>query len=215
MKIKRLFTLALLFIFSLAVSCESSDSQSEATEGSETAPAIAEQAAEVSADTEEPAPAEELMLEQEEATGGAEKPGGPAAERDYLSGRYVETIEIEVINPMPGEEETQELESCLTLRAVDEGALEYSATIFFVGGHSCGFSGTAQMVDHGHYIDSSFDDDAEGCVLEFLIEEDQIRIDDPSGLCQRAFCGARAYLDGSQFDRSSRDRDGKIPCDTF
>ena len=108
----------------------------------------------------------------------------------------------------------QEVESCFALRAGEGDSLEYSAAIFYPGGFSCEFSGRAQMVDFGHYLES-FEGDAEGCVLELMIEDDVIQIGDGSGLCQRAFCGARAYLDGTTFARSSREPGGAFPCEGF
>lgn len=138
----------------------------------------------------------------------AEREAETETESDEVFGRYTFLHEISFYDSETGEWETIEVSNCFSLQFISEDQVALAGTMTFANGHSCQVYGEAsresptsfrQLIDDDFY--------PEPCDLEILFEDEKLRLVDEGGRCQRINCGARGYLDGLTFPRSSREPD--------
>jgi uncharacterized protein len=138
----------------------------------------------------------------------------PAPVDAALSGRYV----VEKTVALVGGEDPQLVggNDCLSLLPRADGDFDLSIESIQTNAHSCSVTGIVRADGQGLRLvaGSTAEGGDDECALRLVVEQGELRVEDADATC-RAWCGARARLDGLRFPRSMKETRVAASCDVF
>ena len=157
--------------------------------------------------TEDPAPAEtsatdETSSANETTAANETTPETTPEAKTSIEGGYAWNHIVEVFD---GEEPAdEEVTDCLSIKQGDEpDRISFAFELVHTNAHTCSMSGvaTADGENRWVYIEEN-EEEGFSCRLEIVASDKTIELKDPSG-CRDYYCGARGYIDGASFERST------------
>jgi uncharacterized protein YecT (DUF1311 family) len=143
---------------------------------------------------------------------------GVANTKDYF-GIYVIKHETLIYNGDRDRWEPMEAEDCLALTPDGDNSVKFSFVLIGMNGHECQMDGTATLVgDHFEFrpTPEPYLEEQNECLLRIRVKKHSILLEDDELNCRQVYCGARAGIDGREFDRKQKvDKAQDASCNAF
>lgn len=138
----------------------------------------------------------------------ADKPA--PAQGAGVDGVYKQAHSVEIMSGEEGEE--ADVVDCAEVKLMADGTLTFGFNTVQTNEHECGMSGVANPTGEANTwrhvpTEQSGTEGEEPCVLDIRITDRAIEFTDVAGTCRAYWCGARASIDTTSFDRAWRTQD--------